>query len=153
MATLVLDKTVDSNQVRWSSLSRTRVRGPTMQQTRQILDNLSPVELAYEKSLQQTEFLYQEESARRLRVQILLLRDRNDSLHNQLAQENNRTGELTKIGQDLRAQLHISRNSLENLQGDLRLKSREIETLKVGRRIARAILSLGKWRLTRYRLN
>lgn len=124
-----------------------------MQQARQILDNLSLVELAYEKSLQQIEFLCQEESARRLRVQILLLKDKNDSLHNQLAQENNRTGELTKIGQGLRAQLHTSLNSLENLQSDLRLKSREIETLKVGHSIARAVLSQGKWRLTRYRLN
>lgn len=111
-----------------------------MQQAQQFLDNLSLVELAYEKSLQQTEFLCQEESARRLRVQILLLKDRNESLHNQLALENNRTGELTKIGQDLRAQLHASRNSFENLHSDLRLKSREIETLKVEHRTARAVL-------------
>ena len=89
------------------------------------------LELAYEKILQQSEALYEEEGARRLRAQILLLEDDNYNLHEQRAQDEERIDELTEIGEDLKAQLVRARNSLDNSHSDLRLKSREIETLKV----------------------
>ena len=89
------------------------------------------LELAYEKTLRQSEALYEEEGARRLRAQILLLEDDNENLHEQLTQDEERIDELTEVGEDLKSQLIRARNSLDNSQSDLRLKSREIETLKV----------------------
>ncbi|KAL8794713.1 MAG: hypothetical protein Q9195_002788 [Heterodermia aff. obscurata] len=88
-------------------------------------------ELAYEKSLRQSEALFAEESARRLRAQILLLEDDNDNLHEQLIKDEERIDELTGVGEDLNSQLIRARNSLDSSHSDLRLKSREIETLKV----------------------
>ena len=89
------------------------------------------LELAYEKSLKQSEALYEEEKARRLRAQILLLEHNNDSLHEHLIQYEERIDELTEVGEDLKSQLMRAHNSLDNSHSDLRLKSREIETLKV----------------------
>ena len=89
------------------------------------------LELAYEKSLQQTEAVYDEESARQLRKQILLLEDDNDNLHEQLASSDAHLDELQRVAEGLRSQLDVAHNSLESTHNDLRLKSREIETLKV----------------------
>lgn len=93
--------------------------------------NCCALELAYETSLQQSEALYEEERARRLRAQILLLEDDNDNLHEQLTQDEARIDELTEVGEDQKSQLVKTRNSLDNSHSDLRLKAREIETLKV----------------------
>ena len=100
---------------------------------KQVQQNFSccALELAYEKSLQRSEALYEGERTRRLRTQILLLEHNNDTLHEQLIQDEERIGELTEVGEDLKSQLMRAHNSLDNSHSDLRLKSREIETLKV----------------------
>ena len=97
----------------------------------QRISDCCALDLAYEKVLQQSEALYEEERARRLRAQILLLEDDNNDLHEQLTQFEERIGESAKVGEDLRSQLVRARNSLDKSHTDLRLKSREIETLKV----------------------
>lgn len=106
--------------------------------------------MAYKKSLQQSEVLYEDERARRLRAQILLLEDDNDNLHEQLIQHEERIDELAEVGESLKSQLIRARNSLDNSHSDLRLKSREIETLKVRPRIVPATSVL---RLIKHRLN
>ena len=71
------------------------------------------------------------EKARQLRVQLLLLEDDNDDLHAQLAQDDDRIDDLERRCQELQEALEACESKLESAQGDLRIKSREIETLKV----------------------
>ena len=89
------------------------------------------LELAYEKSLRQTDVVYDEEKMRQLRLHILLLEDDNDHLHEQLTQGDDRIDELDRLASELQDSRDAVRGSLETAQSDLRLKSREIETLKV----------------------
>lgn len=91
--------------------------------------------LAYEKSLKQTEIVYIVERTRQLRLQILLLEDENDQLHEQLAQGDGRIDGLNKLCSELQGSLDATQGSLETAQSDLRLRLREIETLKVLRQI------------------
>lgn len=72
-----------------------------------------------------------EERARQLLVQILLLDEDNNSLHEQLASNDDRLDEFHKVTKGLQSQLDSAHDSLDSTQSDLRLKSREIETLKV----------------------
>lgn len=96
----------------------------------QLLD-VQSLELAYEKSMRQTDIVYEIESARQLRVRIVLLEDDNDDLHEQLALGDDRIDVLEKCVQDLQDQLEIAGESLLRVQSDLRVKTREVETLKV----------------------
>ncbi|KAL8828234.1 MAG: hypothetical protein Q9191_002704 [Dirinaria sp. TL-2023a] len=96
-----------------------------------ILGNHYALELAYVKSLRQTDAVYDEERVRQLRMQILILEDEKDSLHEQLAQDDDRIDELEQNSEEYREQLDTARTSLETAQSELRLKTREIETLRV----------------------
>lgn len=89
------------------------------------------MELAYEKKSRQVEGIGEVERLRQLRLQTLLLEDDNDDLHAQLAQEDERIDEVEKNNQELQEDLGVCQSSLEGAQGDLRMKTREIETLKV----------------------
>lgn len=71
------------------------------------------------------------EKVRQLRVQLLLLEDDNDDLHAQLAQDDDRIDDLQTHNEELQEALEACESKLESTQGDLRIKSREIETLKV----------------------
>ena len=91
--------------------------------------------LAYEKSRKQTDIVYVEERTRQLRLHILLLKDDNDHLHEQLAQGDGRIDGLNTCCSELQGSLDATQGSLDTAQSDLRLRLREIETLKVLRRI------------------
>lgn len=88
-------------------------------------------ELAYEKACNQIEAVCKSERARQLRVQILILEDENDKLQSQLAQDDERTKGLVRHSQETQEDLEACSAKLESAQGDLWVKSREIETLKV----------------------
>lgn len=94
--------------------------------------------LAYEKSLKQTDVVYFDERMRQLRLQILLLEDENDQLHEQLAQGDDRIDGLNTLCSELQGSLHATQGSFDTAQSDLRLRLREIETLKVLHRITRS---------------
>lgn len=89
------------------------------------------LELAYERSMRQTDIVYKIESARQLRLRIFLLEDENDDLHEQLAFSDDRIDVLEKCVQDVQDQLEIAGQSILRVQSDLRVKTREAETLKV----------------------
>ncbi|KAK4695085.1 hypothetical protein P7C71_g2595, partial [Lecanoromycetidae sp. Uapishka_2] len=89
------------------------------------------LELAYEKKCRQLEAVGEVEKLRQLRVQTLLLEDENDDLHAQLAQDGERIDEVEGYNQELREDLEACQGSLEGVRCELRLKVREIETLKV----------------------
>lgn len=94
--------------------------------------------LAYEKSLKQTDVVYFDERMRQLRLQILLLEDENDQLLEQLAQGDDRIDGLNTLCSELQGRLHATQGSFDTAQSDLRLRLREIETLKVLHRITRS---------------
>lgn len=93
------------------------------------------LELAYEKTLHQTNAICSEERGRHLRMQILLLEDENDQLQEQLAQAEDRVDELQQLGDEREVQLNDAHDSLDSAQSNLRLKTREIETLTVKRKL------------------
>lgn len=96
----------------------------------QVLGVLS-LELAYEKSLRQTDIVFGIESARQSRVRIFLLEDETDDLHEQLALGDDRIHVLEKSVQNVQDQLEIASGNLLRTQSDFRVRTREVETLKV----------------------
>lgn len=63
-------------------------------------------------------------------MQILLLEVENEKLHGLLAQCHVRMDDIEKYGRCAQDQLALAQGSLESVQSDLRIKLREIETLK-----------------------
>lgn len=96
----------------------------------QVLGVLS-LELAYEKLLRQTDIVFEIESARQSRVRIFLLEDETDDLHDQLALGDDRIDVLEKSVQNVQDQLEIASGNLLRAQSDLRVRTREVETMKV----------------------
>lgn len=88
-------------------------------------------ELAYERTCGQVETIYDAERLRQLRVSIMLLEEDNAHLHTQLSQEDDRINDLERFNERLRVDLEVCSGKLESAQGDLRIKSREVENLKV----------------------
>jgi chromosome segregation ATPase len=95
--------------------------------------NTRAQEIAYEKSLQQSEVVFHNEKTRQFRLQILLLENRNEDLHAQLSTDDECIEELMNYCKEVEARLELAGDSLQSTQSDLRVKSREVETLKVGK--------------------
>lgn len=77
-------------------------------------------------------------------MRFLLLEDENDDLHAQLAQDDDRIDGVERHNHALEEDLEVCQDNLESAQCDLRMKTREIETLKVQSEIS----SNGKEMLT-----
>ena len=88
-------------------------------------------ELAYEKTCRQVEVVCDTERLRQLRVRTLLLEEDNQDLHTQLSQDDDRIAGLETFNEQLQEDLKVCGSKFESSQGDLRIKSREVETLKV----------------------
>ncbi|KAL8703277.1 MAG: hypothetical protein Q9201_003540 [Fulgogasparrea decipioides] len=88
------------------------------------------LDLAYEKCLHQHEILQEDERFRKLRIQLLILGDENDHLHTQAADTDDYIQRLEHGQNAVRGRVQKLEASLESAQGELRIKSREIETLK-----------------------
>ena len=87
--------------------------------------------MAYERTFLDSRSIYNEEAARRFRVQILLLEDEKDDLHTQLAQSDQLVDQLEKNKIHTRNQLNMAEKSLERARLDQQAKSRENDLLKV----------------------
>ena len=87
-------------------------------------------ELAYERTSRQVEAVYNAEQLRQIRVRTLLLEEDNDDLRVKLSEEDDRVDGLQTVNKQVRENLEVCGRKLETAQGDLRIKSREIETLK-----------------------
>ncbi|KAL8930881.1 MAG: hypothetical protein Q9208_000422 [Pyrenodesmia sp. 3 TL-2023] len=95
----------------------------------QALDTCA-LELAYEKSLHEHDITHESEEYRRLRVQLLLLELDKDDLHAQIAEDDDYF-RRAEVDQDaLKERINQMEARLEKAQGELRMKAREIETLK-----------------------
>lgn len=88
------------------------------------------LEVAYERTFLETRSIYNEEEARRFRVQLLLLEDEKDDLHSQLAQSDQRVDLLENNEIRVQNQLTMAAKNLEKARLDLRANSRENELLK-----------------------
>ena len=88
-------------------------------------------ELSHERSIFQSKLVCSEEAARRLRVQIILLGDEREDLYAQLLQSDTRSDELELLLDDAHHGIRVLEEDDEQLRNELRLKNREVETLKV----------------------
>ncbi len=70
-------------------------------------------------------------NCRQLRVRTFLLEEDKDDLHTQMIQDDDRIEALERFNEQLGEDLQVCASNLESAQGQLRIKSREIETLKV----------------------
>lgn len=90
------------------------------------------MDLAYEKCLHQQYAVQEDERFRRLRVQLILLENHNETLQAQIADEDGYVQKMEQSQDAFKAKIKKAETSLESTQVELRIKSREIETLKVG---------------------
>lgn len=86
------------------------------------------LEQAYERALRQCEEIYELERQRQLRIQILLLEDENDSLQDQVAENEIKVEDLELSSDDIRQQLVEVETDLQQAEIDLRCKTRELES-------------------------
>jgi septal ring factor EnvC (AmiA/AmiB activator) len=102
------------------------------------LENMTPAEIcqalkttqlehAYERALQQSERIYEEERARALRVQLLLLEDENDALQDQLAESEAQIEKLEDGHDEVRESLLQTEADLQRAQTDLKSRLRDID--------------------------
>jgi len=81
--------------------------------------------------LRNADLIIQDEAARRLRLQILLLDGENSDIQEQLALADDRVDGMEQQCEDLRAQLDIVQEEAHRDQTELRLQTRELKNLKV----------------------
>ena len=93
--------------------------------------NSCALETIYERSCRKSESVYFDEYVRRLRVKILLSEDQCHHLREQLEQNGERIEEMEKYTKDIQDNLEVTTGYLESAEGDMRIRSREVETLKV----------------------
>ena len=95
----------------------------------EICQSLKTIQLeqAYERALQQSERIYEEERARALRVQALLLEDENDALQDQLVESEAQIEKLEDGHDDLRESLLQAEADLQRTQVDLKSRLRDID--------------------------
>jgi chromosome segregation ATPase len=89
------------------------------------------LELAYQDALRSADLIIKDESARRLRLRILLLENENDNLHEQLGLSDDRIDGLEQEGEELRAQLESTQEALHQQQNELWAQTRELSNVKV----------------------
>ncbi|TAQ83692.1 hypothetical protein B7494_g7983 [Chlorociboria aeruginascens] len=94
------------------------------------LSKSQSLERAYEETLREADVIVKDESARRLRLRIMVLENENDDLHEQLALEDDRIDGLEQEREDLRSQLESSQEDTRRYETELRLQSRELSNLK-----------------------
>lgn len=99
------------------------------------------LELAYEKTCRQVEAVCDAERLRQLRVHTLLLEEDKNDLHTQFSQNDNCIDGLERFNERLQEDLEAYGGKLKSAQGELRIKSREIETLKVFAKTSTIVMS------------
>lgn len=95
------------------------------------LSNTERLELAYQESLRTSDLIVKDEGARRLRLQILLLEDENDDLHEQLAIDDDRIDGLELEREELQRQVDDAEAESRRQDTELRLHARELSNMKV----------------------
>jgi peptidoglycan hydrolase CwlO-like protein len=99
--------------------------------TQQHLSKAQCLEMAYQETLRNTEMIIKDEGTRRLRLQILMLENENDDLHEQLALGDDRIDVLEQESEELRGQLGQGQENVCRQEAELRAQARELQNLKV----------------------
>jgi len=99
----------------------------------QRLSKAQILEMAYQETVRNAEFIVKDEGARRLRLRILLLENENDDLHEQLALRDDRVDVLEQESEELRGKLSQAQEDIVQKQAELRTQARELQNLKVSR--------------------
>lgn len=82
------------------------------------------LELAFRASLQKMDGISKDESARRLRVQMLFLEEENEALHEQVAAGDDRIDALEEEREELQARI-------TEAEAEMRSQARDVGTLRV----------------------
>src|SRR3984885_15988798 len=95
----------------------------------EICQSLKTIQLeqAYQRALRQSERIYEEERARALRVQLLLLEDENDALQDQLAESEAQIEKLEEGHDEVQESLTQTEADLQRTQIDLKSRLRDID--------------------------
>ena len=88
-------------------------------------------ELAYERTSRQIEAVCDAERYRQLRVRALILEDDKDDLDTQSVRDHNCIDGLARFNEQLQEDLEVCTDNCKNAQEQLRIRSREIDTIKV----------------------
>ncbi|OTA87395.1 hypothetical protein M434DRAFT_399487 [Hypoxylon sp. CO27-5] len=91
---------------------------------------LHDLELKHQMNASNTELLVKDEDVRRLRLRILMLRDENTSLRDQIAQNNDTNAKLTAQCEGLSAQIEAKMDIIRSQEKQLRKQEREYSNLK-----------------------
>src|SRR4051812_33372446 len=105
---------------------RLLIRGQLQQALR-----TATLELNLERSTRAVETVKKDEDIRKLRLQLVLLEDENEELNTQLIQEEEHTDTLQQDLDDALARSTRLEDEISNLTNELRIKTREVETMKV----------------------
>lgn len=97
------------------------------------------LEMAYQETLRSADMIVKDESARRLRLRILLLENENDELHEQLALADDKIDGLEQEGDELRSNLEVTQEDSNQHENELRNLTRELKNLKVFQTVASSI--------------
>ncbi|KAI1826520.1 hypothetical protein F4861DRAFT_537097 [Xylaria intraflava] len=92
--------------------------------------SLHDLELKHQKNASETELLLKDEDARRLRLRILLLRDENTSLQNQVDLNHSANAKLTTQCDNLGVQIEAKIALVRSQEEQLRKQEREYSNLK-----------------------
>ncbi|KAI1104775.1 hypothetical protein F4804DRAFT_306302 [Jackrogersella minutella] len=91
---------------------------------------LHDLELKHQMNSSNTDILIKDEDVRRLRLRILMLKDENTSLRDQMAQNNDTNTQLTVQCAGLSAQIEAKMNVIRSQEQQLRKQEREYSNLK-----------------------
>lgn len=127
---------MDIDQARFSPIILIYSSADRICQLHRMVD-AGALELAYETSLHEHYTVLEDEKLRRLRVQLILLESRNDDLQTQILEDDDCIRKIQRSSSALEKTLNKAEASLNSAQGEIRIKSREIETLKVGALLGR----------------
>ena len=89
------------------------------------------LDLKYRGAMHQTDLIYKEEEARRLKLRVLVLRDEAATLRDQLADKDSRIRKLSKQYEDVHAQLERMDQTCQEQAAQLRSQARQQSELKV----------------------
>ncbi|KAL9616434.1 MAG: hypothetical protein Q9160_008686 [Pyrenula sp. 1 TL-2023] len=92
--------------------------------------NLAFLEQNFERVLRESERICEEERSRLLRVEVLFLQDENDSLQEQLADNDGQMEILESAYGETKEDLSEAEEQLRSMHNDLKVKSRDLESCK-----------------------
>lgn len=92
--------------------------------------------------MRQSEFIYETEKARALRVQLLLLEDENFTMQDQLADAEEQVDRIRDDYEETVEHLGGAEGQINTLQNELKIKLRELETYKVNHSLCQVLDSV-----------